>query len=824
LQALELFTEKSKISDMIRNFFKIAARSILKHKSFSFINISGLSLGLATCFLIALFVWDELQFDRKVADGEQIFRIGNEYSNEQGTSIFAPSPPMFTTALKEHYPEVEQTTRVLMLAEVNRLFEVDDKKIYVKKGFFVDSTYFEVFPHPFKYGNINSVLDAPTSIVLSEDLSERLFGKEDPVGKILLMDKEQTVVKGVFRKDPKFHLQYEYLVPLAAAQIPAKRMKNWGWQQFYSYAKVKEGTDVLRLQAKFQALVKKESEPVRKEDQNSMKPFFQPLFDIHLYSSDFKYDTAQRGNITYVRALSIIALFVLIIACFNFVNLATAKSLQRAKEVGVRKAIGARRSHLIFQFIGETVVLTFISIIIAFAITLIALPWLNNFTGKSIPFDLMFGPGVILLLVGLTLLVGIAAGFYPALVLSGFQPIKVLKGSSSTFNINPGKIDWLRHGLIVVQFGLSILLIISAIVVYKQVDYLHNKDLGFNKEQIMFFTFRGDNAVERQEVLKSELLKIPGVKSASIGYGFPSDAVAGEQIIVPQNGEKVYHSATLLMVDYDYIKTLGLQLVKGRDFSKEMKTDASEAFIINEKAVKDFGFGNAQNALGKRMEWNVWNPTSADSMKVGKVIGVVKDFNFKSLYDKVEPAVLQIFPNAAYKVAVKVESKGIENTLAQVEKTWSRLIPDYPLEYQFLDENFERMYTSEDKLNSLLWVFTSLAIFIGCLGLFGLATYTAEKRKKEIGIRKVLGASVSGIVLLLSKDFVRLVILSLIIASPIAYYCMHQWLQDFAYRIEIYWWIFGLAAFFALAIAFIAVSFQALKAALMNPSESLRIE
>jgi putative ABC transport system permease protein len=807
---------------MFKYFFKTAFRNLTKHKGFSFINIAGLTLGLTACILIGLFVRDENQFDKFLPGADQVYRVYNHYTNNEGTQDLAVATPMFATTLKQDFPEVEQTARVFMQPENKTLFEAANKKIYEQNGFYVDSTYFDVFPLTFKYGTSVKALDDPSSIVISESMAKVFFGNTDPVGKQLLMDKSPFTVKGVFLKNPKFHLQFDYLVPLSAAQLPKDRMQSWGWQQFYNYVKLKKGTNVGLLQAKFQADVSQKSSPFLKEMQSSDKPIFQPLQKIHLYSADFKYDMAQRGNITYVRALTIIAMFILLIACFNFINLATAKSLQRAKEVGVRKTIGADRKQLIFQFIGETIFLTFISMIISIALAAILLPWLNNFTGKNISFAVFENPFVLLLFVVLVLIVGILAGFYPALVLSNFKPLKVLKGAVT--NDAAGKVPWLRHGLVVIQFTLSVLLIISAVVVFRQVNYLHNKDLGFTKDQIMFFPMRGDNMFKNDNAFKNDLLQLPGVTSVSIGYGFPGDAVAGDEIIVPKNGQEVKQSATQLMVDYDYIKTLGLQLVAGRDFSKSMSTDKDHAWIINETAVKELGFGTPQNALGKKLSWHVWNNKNPDSLKTGEVIGVVKDFNYKSLYDKVGTTVLQIFSDAAWKVAVKMKAAGMGTTINEVKNIWNKFSPEYPIEYKFLDENFEQMYRSEDKLKSLLWIFTAIAIFVGCLGLFGLAAYTAERRRKEVGIRKVLGASTKGVVVLLSKEFIKLVLISLLIASPVAWYFMNKWLQDFAYRINISWWIFILAGVLTILIALITVSFQAVKAAMANPVKSLRSE
>ncbi|MBV9963212.1 MAG: ABC transporter permease [Parafilimonas sp.] len=808
---------------MLRNFFKTAFRNISKHKGFSFINIAGLTLGLTACILIGLFVYDEHQYDTFISDGDLVYRVYDEYTNSEQTQTMAVTSPMFATTLKQDFPEVEQTARVLMQAEYKALFEAGTIKLYESSGYHVDSTFFEVFPLSFKYGSSLNALNDISSIVISDEMAQRFFANQDPTGKQMLMDKTPYIIKGVFKKNPKFHLQFDYALPLAAAPIPADRMQRWGWHQFYTYAKLKKGTNVSLLEQKFQKEVAQKSKESSSSNESSMeKPFFQPLKNIHLYSSNFKFDAAQRGNITYVNALTIIAIFILLIACFNFVNLATAKSLQRAKEVGVRKSIGASRKQLIFQFMGETILMSCISIIISIMLAMLLLPWLNNFTGKNISLLLLINPVVITLFILLAFLVGLIAGIYPALVLSAFNAVKVLKGNGG--NEEPGKIPWLRHGLVVIQFALSVLLIISAIVVFKQVDYLHNKDLGFNKEQVMFFPMRSDNMFKNADAFKNDLLKVPGVSSVSIGYGYPGDAVAGDEIIVSKNGQQVSQSATQITVDYDYIKTLGLQLVAGRDFSKAMSTDKDHAWIINETAVKELGFGTPQKALGKDLSWHLWGASNPDSLKTGKVIGVVKDFNYKSLYDKVETTVIQIFPDAAWKVAVKLKTAEASNTISGVKKVWNKYSSEYPIEYKFLDDNFQLMYTAEDKLKSLLWIFTAIAIFVGCLGLFGLAAYTAEKRRKEIGVRKVLGATTQNLVLLLSKDFIKLVVISFVIASPVAYYFMNKWLQDFAYRIHLSGWIFCIAAFVALSIAFATVSFQAIKAAIANPVKSLRTE
>lgn len=808
---------------MLSNYIKTAIRSLRRHKSFSLINIAGLTLGLTATLLIAVFVRDEFQFDKFIPGGANIYRVYNEYTQATGDQTNAVTPPAYATVLQADFPAVEATTRVLMQGEYKALVEAGSRKFYEAQGRFADSAFFRVFSLPLMPGSAAAPLNDPASVVLSREMASRYFGNEDPIGRKLLIDKTPVQVTGLFDKNPAFHLQFDYLRPLSALQISPTRMAGWQWQQFFTYIKVRPGTNIPLMQAGFQRLVHDRADPVTKKQGYTYSPFFQPLYDIHLYSAEFKFDQAERGNITYVRALLIIAVFILLIACFNFINLSTALSVRRAREVGVRKTVGAGRRQLIVQFIGETLLLSVFSILLALVLTEMLLPALNHFTGKSIPPSLLLQPPAAGILLLLAVTVGLLAGFYPALVLSAFDPVKVLK-TGAFQNNSPGRVRWLRHGLVIVQFSLSVLLILSATIVYRQVSYLHNKDLGFNKAQILFFPMRGNDMARNADAFKSDLLRLPGVSSVSIGYGFPGDAVAGDNVILNRNGRQVTQSVTQLAVDFDYIKTLELKIVAGRDFSRAMGTDKDHAWIINETAVRDLGFGTAEKALGQTLSWHPWDGNNPDSLKTGKIIGVVKDFNYKSLYDKVEPAVLQIYPQAAWKVAVKVKTAGISGTIAQVSAIWNKYAPDYPIEYQFLDDNFGQMYRSEDKLQTLLWVFTGIAIFIGCLGLFGLAAYTAETRRKEVGIRKILGARTEGVVILLSTDFIRPVIISLLIASPVTWYVMNRWLEGFAYRVAISWWIFVLAGTAAVAIALLTVSYTTIRAALANPAKSLRIE
>lgn len=809
---------------MFKNYIKTAFRNIVRYKGFAFINIISLTLGIVGCLAIALFVWDEKMYDKSIPQHELIYRVHEQRNDNNTLSYAALSPPAFSTFLAKNYPEVEQTARIMMAGD-RFLIENGEKKGYENKGIYVDGSFFKIFPLRFLSGDANTALRDSGSVVLSAELAKHYFGNEDPVNKIIKIDKQNMTVKGVFASLPDhFHLNFRFLISQSSAGIPKERMERWTWHQFHTYVKLKPQTNVQQLQAKFQSYIRQEVFPTLKQAGSTFLPMFQPLTDIHLKSADFVYDNAIRGNDSYVKALSIIALFVLVIACFNFINLATARSFRRAKEIGVRKVIGANRKQLIFQFTGETILLSLIAMLLATLSAFLIIPWLNQFTGKAIEFNPFVNPSLALTLIVSGILIGVLAGVYPALVLSGFQPIKVLKNMKLA---GSGGTSWLRHALVVVQFALSTLLIVSAIIVFRQTKYLNSKDLGFNKEQVVYFQVR-DSLVTNPgtlETFKNELRNTGGVIDLTSGYGLPGDMFAGDGVSLPtKEGEQEY-GANVFIGDYDYVKTLGLRIIAGRDFSRNMATDEKEAFLINETAVKEWGFGSPEKAIGQPIHWNEWAPTdTSQPVKKGKVIGVVQDFHYKSLHEKVSASVIQLYPQIAYALAAKLKTANLKQTLTDIQNKWAQFVPAYPFEYTFMDESYGKMYNSEEKLSNLLWIFTLVAIFIGCMGLFGLAAFSAEQRTKEIGIRKVLGAGVFNLVGLLSKKFLLLVLVASAIAFPVAWWGMYKWLQDFPYRIDISWWIFGIAIIAALLIAFITVSFQAIKAALANPVKSLRTE
>lgn len=805
---------------MFKAYLKIAFRNFRREWKFTLINLFGLTIGLSTCLLIVLFINTEQSFDKFIPGGENIYRVYNQIPRQGELRNTAGTPPMFATALQNDIPGVEKTLR-LMKIQSRDLFEAGEKKMYEENGIASDPSFFEFFPLPMLYGSPAHLLDEPSSIVLSEEMSQRYFGSANPVGKTIVYDKRPFTVKGVFKTQPLFHLEPGFVITLESAGIPKERFEWWQWLQFNTYVRLKPYTDASVTETAFQSLVKQKAQFPQGSAAIAYVPRLQPLHKVHLYSSDFEFDLLNvKGNILYVRALGIISVFILLIACFNFINLTTAKSLKRAKEVGIRKTVGATRGQLIAQMVTETLILFFIAALLSVIISLLLIPTLGKFTEREISLELFRKPLAWLLLPAFAAITGALTSLYPATVLSSFKPVSIFKRDFSF----SGKRFRLQPALVVLQFTFSALLIISSIVVIKQVNFLHAKDLGFAKEQLLFFPMRGDNMFQHYKTFKEELGNCTCVNAVSIGYGFPGDMVAGDEITIAGNGVQQTLPVTQLMVDHDYIRTLGLQLVCGRDFSKSVSSDKTEAFIINETAVKEFGYGTPQNAIGKPLQWRKWVAGPGDSVKKGYVIGVVKDFNYKHLYEKIEPAVLQIYPPAYWKVAVKINTAGAAEAIRETEAVWNKFAPGFPLEYSFLDENFSKMYKSEDKLKALLTIATLIAIGIACFGLLGLATHLAEIKTREIGIRKVLGSGIAQLVFYLSRNFLKLVLIALLIASPVAWYFMQQWLQNFAYKIQLSAWMFAIAALLAVTIAFITISFQVVKAAMANPVKSLRTE
>jgi len=809
---------------MLKNYITVALRNLSRHKVFSFINILGLALGLACCITIFLFVQDEFRYDTFHSKGDRIYRLNNNRIRENGADFTAMTPPALGPTLVKDYPEVQKTVRFFDMRSPLVVYE--DKKFFEPDFLLADSSALEIFTLPLVKGNPQTALKEKFSLIITESTAKKYFGTENPMGKVVTVSGElKFTVTGVMKDLPMHtHLKINCLgnFNLLRDFVGQERLSNWVWHQFFTYILVQENYDIARLEAKLPQFITTYTadETARSGTRYNFK--VQPLKDVHLHSAHLEFDIAQRGDIQYVYAFSAIALFALLIACFNFMNLSTARSTKRAKEVGLRKVVGANRKQLISQFIGESILLVSIAMGMAFILVYVTLPIFNDFSGKNLQWLPMFNILSILGILALILVVGLLAGLYPAFFLSAFQPVKVLKGELRS---RLGGYT-LRQTLVVLQFAISTVLIIGTAIVFRQLNYIQHTNLGFSKEQLVSLPIRNGDMRRNFEGIKTELLQNPSITAATSCYGLPGSLFAGDAITIPGSGSDIT-TINMFLVDYDYIPTLGMELAAGRNFSKDFGRDADGGYILNETAVREFGWGTPEKALGKEIHWKKWsqdNATISDSLKRGKVIGVVKDFHYKSLHQKIEPLVLHIYPSAFEDIVVKIRPENMKATLAFLEDKWTKLDENWPFEYTFLDEQFARKYESEQIFSKVFITFTLLSIFIACLGLFGLASFTAGQRSKEIGIRKVLGASVPGIVFLLSKDFLKLVVLSLVIAVPLAWYAMSSWLEDFAYRIDMEWWVFAMAGLVAVLIALFTISFQSIKAALSNPVKSLRNE
>jgi putative ABC transport system permease protein len=805
---------------MFRNYLKVALRNLWKSKAFSAINILGLAVGLATCLLILLYVVDELSYDRYNEKADRIYRVNCDIKFGGGDlHLTVASDPMGPT-LKKDYPQVEEFTRIYA-SQGAKLIKKGNEYINEPDVAHVDSTFFNVFTLPSLEGDTRTALNEPNTVVITESAAKKYFGTTHALGKVIEADKTAYKVTAVIKDIPRnSHFNLDFLFSMDNVE--------YGWNNFLSnnfqtYVVLKAGTDYKVFEKNFKNVIAKYVLPQAKQLMhiNSMEDFekagnkleytLMPLKDIHLRSDRFP-ELSTNGNIQYVYIFSAVALFVMLIACINFMNLSTARSASRAKEVGIRKVLGTERKTLIMQFLVESTLTVFIAFLIAIGIASLVLPLFNDLAAKSLSIKSLLSREVLPVLIAFPFIVGALAGSYPALFLSRFQPVVVLKG-----NVNTGlKKSHLRSVLVVFQFATSIVLIISTIVVYRQLHYIQTKNLGFNKDQILIIngTYAlGNNA----DAFKNEVLNMPGVSMGTFSSFLPvsssrnDNTFSKDPVMDSKNGTDMQ----IWTIDYDYLKTMGMQIVRGRNFSKEFGSDSS-AVLINETTAKVFGF---DNPIGKKIY------TFDDNLKTISytVVGVVKNFHFESLRQQIGPLCMVLGKNIGL-ASFKVNAASIPALLKNIESRWKALAPGMPFSYQFMDDSFDNMYRAEQRVGTIAMIFSALAILIACLGLFGLSAFTAEQRTKEIGIRKVLGASVQGIVQLLSKDFIRLVLIAFIIAAPLAWYFMNKWLQDFSYRVNLNGWVFLGAGSIALLIALLTISFQAIKAALANPVKNLRTE
>lgn len=781
---------------MLKSYFKIAFRNLQRNKVYSFINVTGLALGLACTILISLWVYDEISYDKFHTKGPQLYRVlANTYWD--GVSTFEDVPLNTAEAMKKDIPEVEKVTalvsRTLLVTVGSRSFK--------EQGYYSSPDILSMFSFPFKNGDMNTALSSPDQIVITEKLAAKYFANENPIGKTLKIDNDKVFTITAVLKDIPLNssLQFNWLIPFEVHVKSNDWLKKWGSYTVDMYAMLKPGSKLETVNTKLKSLLKNNA------DKNTKDVIFLQAFEDRYLYSNFKNGFQDGGRIEYVKLFTIVAFFVLLIACINFMNLTTARSSKRAKEVGIRKVIGAERSMIISQFMGEAALLTIISVLLSLLIVLLSMPYFNALTGKNL--SMSFGnPAFVVMLLSITLITILISGSYPALFLSSFKPVAVLKAAI----VKSTGTAFLRKGLVVVQFTLSVFLIVGTLVIYKQVQYIKNKNLGLEKENLIQVDLNGD-IYKKSKTFLEAIMRSSAIKSATLTADNPinisgsSSDLRWEGQLPGQLGEI---SAT--WVGYDFLKTVGVSLVDGRDFDPSRPDSMN--YIINETAARMMGI---KNPVGKTVSF--WKGK-------GQIIGVVKDFHLKSLHEAITPLILVLEPGNSSYVFVRTEPGKTTQAIADMQKVYSQYNSVFPFEYHFMDEIYDQRYKSEIVIGQLGNIFAGLTIFISCLGLFGLAAFTAEQRFKEIGIRKVLGATVVNLTGLLSKDFLKLVLFALIIAIPAAIWAMNTWLEGFAYRIEMPWWIFALSGIMALLIASVTVSFQAIKAAMMNPVKSLRSE
>jgi len=794
---------------MLRNYFKIAFRNLWRHRVFSLINILGLTVGMTACFLIFLYVHFEMSYDSIHSKADRTYRIICDIKTPTET-IKAGGPswavgPHLTTG---DFPQIEASVRT---TDDELLVRKGNVKYQEMNSLYADSSFFQVFDFKLLKGNPRTVLNEPLNIVFSESAAKKYFGNSDPVGQTVLLtgDGFTAKVTGIMQDLPENStIKADMLVSMNTITRKLNPTLNdqWGNYGNTTYVLLRPGASPDALTKQLPAFLEKMNGTEMKQLNMYPTLMLEKLRDVYLRSTR---GDSKTGNITNVYIFSIVAIFILLIACFNFINLTTARSAERAKEVGIRKVVGAGKRQLTVQFIGESIMICLIAFLITLGMTAILLPSFNLLAGKTISTGIFQNPAFIGILFIASIGIGLLAGIYPALVLSSFKPVAVLKGRFAT----GVKGILLRKSLVIAQFTISIALIISTIIVYNQMNFMRDQDLGFSKDQMMVINSNGDPA---KETFMHAVKEIPNVSGVTMSSSVPGGGNMGAYSKIQNvKGEMQIANLDLYFVDFDYLKQFDIKMAAGRMFSRDFMTDTTQAMVLNEAAVKMFGYHSPKDAVGR--DFSQWGRT-------GKIIGVMKDFHFKSLQQEIKPLSMRIEPTGCNLIAIKVSPNRLPATISAIENKWNTLIPARPFSYYFLDEYFDRQYRAEQRFGKLFLNFAILAIIISCLGLLGLASYSTMQRTREIGIRKVLGATVPNIVNLLSRDFLKLVIVAIIIASPIAWFAMHKWLQDFAYRIPIAWWVFLVAALLAACIALFTVSFQAIKAAVSNPVKSLRSE
>ncbi len=806
---------------MLRNYLKIAWRSLQKNKLQTSINLLGLTVGTVCCLSILIYVIAQFGYDKQFADSSSIYRIKTVIEeNENGNPSAGSSPPI-AFALKEDYPEVAEACRVVYFGEGNEGLlraSASEESYYEPRGYVADSTFFKLFNYPFLEGKPDGSLNAPNSVVLSKTLAKKIFGNAKALNKTLILgsgDQQQTLtVKGVFQDDfGKTHLNPNYIVTMNTPGIGERvqEIQNFATQNFVlSYIKLASGTDASRLESKLPAFLQRHGSKDLAAVGFSKSLFLQKILDIHLYSKGIRNQIDKVSDIKYLYMLLILAFFIQLVACINFINLSTARANKRAKEIGVRKVIGADKKTLIRQFLGESIVLSLFASLISIPLTALALRFANTLTAGEIMYVALFDWKILVALLILGIVTGFIAGLYPAIILSAIKPVKVLKGSVS-IRLGSGN---LRKALVVFQFVVSISLIAIVIIITQQVRYSQKMDMGFDKDNLIAIRLGTGDVSSKFETLKAQFTKVKGVAEVAGSNNYPSAYILGDMGLTlpgenPANQTLVHYNG----ISPNYFKTVGTSLLTGRD----LRPNDSSQVIVNKATIDAFNIP-LKNAVGSKLI-----QTYEGDVEEFEIVGVSDNYHFASLKEEIAPMLLYN-ENRPDWIVVKAETNDYKILLDGLQSSWKSLASNTPFVYTFVDKEVEKLYAEEKRLGKISAVFTSLAILISCLGLFGLISFVAEQKKKEIGIRKVLGASIQSVIRLLTKDFLKLVALAFLIASPLAYFLMQEWLQDFPYRIDIKWWVFAIAGGVALTITLLTVSFQAIKAAIANPVKSLRTE
>jgi len=795
---------------MLNNYLKIAFRNLKKHKAYSFINIAGLAVGMTCCILILLWVRDELSYDRYHEKADRIYRV--TYAEEIGDAYdhYALSPFAAAPAFAAEVPGISAYTR---LWQRSGLIKQNENNYDEQNIFYADSNFFNIFSHEFIEGDPAKALEDPGSIVLTRDTATKIFGSTNVLGETVNLSADGDLkVTGIVENVPRnSHFHFDYLVSINTIQGQrAQYLEAWLVIAGYSYLLLDESADAGMIEGKLAPVVEKHTGEDARKYGTKMFYYLQSLTDIRL-KSNLEGEIEGNGDVRYVYVFSLIAIFILLIACINFMNLSTARSASRGKEVGLRKVLGAHKKRLVMQFLAESTGFALVALILSLNLVWLVIPAFNDLTGKEITMTALLNAAVLFGLFTLVVFTGFAAGSYPALFLSSFQPIDTIR---QKFQRGSRK-SILRNGLVIGQFAISIVLIISTFIVLKQVRFMKNQKLGFKKEQVLAMRTRGQGLAQQFEAFKNELKKNSGILEASFSSGIPGNTTAVLTTFLEGQPDNVSFTFDYIFSDYDFLKTYEIELLQGRDFSRDFGADKDGAFLINETALSKLGWG--EGTLGKKIGF------SREIMR--PIVGVVKDFHYRSLKEVIGPLAIYLRPGRDAYLSVKMNTDDISRTLSYIERTWNSFEKERRFEYFFVDENFDALYQSEERLSGIITFFSFVAIFVACLGLFGLASYTAEQSRKEIGIRKVLGASIGSILMLLSQHFLKWVLVANIVAWPLTYFVLkNYWLSRFPFRVDINLSIFVAAGMIALFIALLTVSYQSIKAALANPVDSIKYE